>query len=355
MRLSEVFDADAIALNYTNVASNAIPYFGAGLFPAQKKAGLDLKWIKGHNGLPVSLAPSAFDAKSKFRDRVGISISETQMAFFRESMLVKEADEQEIMRVQDANDPYATQVLNNIFNDTQTLIDGANVVPERMIMQLLAPLNGKMGIAIQANGVNYTYNYDPDGSWKKEHYKKITTANEKWSASETCDPVKDIEDALDAQEQATGNRPVVLLMSKPTFNLIKNSKKVQSGVLAQNVTANVNYTSARVKAYIEEELNVSIVIYTKQFKDESGTAKKFYPDNIIMMLPSGTLGNTWYGTAPEERTLATKADASVSIVNTGVAVAVTITDDPVNTKTTASEIVLPSFERANECYALEVA
>lgn len=355
MRLSEVFNADAIALNYTNAASNAIPYFGAGLFPAQKKAGLDLKWIKGHNGLPVSLAPSAFDAKSKFRDRVGISINETQMAFFRESMLVKEADEQEIMRVQDANDPYATQVLNNIFNDTQTLIDGANVVPERMIMQLLAPLNGSMGIAIKANGVDYTYNYDPDGSWKKEHYKKITTAADKWSAADTCDPVKDIEDALDAQEQATGNRPAVLLMSKPTFNLIKNSKKVQSGVLAQNTTANVNYTTAKVKAYIEEELNISIVIYNKQYKDESGTAKKFYPDNIIMMLPSGTLGNTWYGTTPEERTLATKADASVSIVNTGVAVAVTITDDPVNTKTTASEIVLPSFERANECYALEVA
>lgn len=355
MRLSEVFNADAIALNYTNAASNAIPYFGAGLFPAQKKAGLDLKWIKGHNGLPVSLAPSAFDAKSKFRDRVGISINETQMAFFRESMLVKEADEQEIMRVQDANDPYATQVLNNIFNDTQTLIDGANVVPERMIMQLLAPLNGSMGIAIKANGVDYTYNYDPDGSWKKEHYKKITTAASKWSAADTCDPVKDIEDALDAQEQATGNRPAVLLMSKPTFNLIKNSKKVQSGVLAQNTTANVNYTTAKVKAYIEEELNISFVIYNKQYKDESGTAKKFYPDNIIMMLPSGTLGNTWYGTTPEERTLATKADASVSIVNTGVAVAVTITDDPVNTKTTASEIVLPSFERANECYALEVA
>ena len=355
MRLSDIFNADAIALNYTNAASNTIPYFGAGLFPAQKKAGLDLKWIKGHNGLPVSLAPSAFDAKSKFRDRVGISINETQMAFFRESMLVKEADEQEIMRVQDANDPYATQVLNNIFNDTQTLIDGANVVPERMIMQLLAPLNGSMGIAIKANGVDYTYNYDPDGSWKKEHYKKITTAANKWSAADTCDPVKDIEDALDAQEQATGNRPAVLLMSKPTFNLIKNSKKVQSGVLAQNTTANVNYTTARVRAYIEEELNISIVVYNKQYKDESGTAKKFYPDNIVMMLPSGTLGNTWYGTTPEERTLATRADASVSIVNTGVAVAVTITDDPVNTKTTASEIVLPSFERANECYALEVA
>lgn len=355
MKLSDVFTAEAIALNYTSAASNSIAYLGAGLFPADKKAGLDLKWIKGHKGLPVSLAPSAFDAKSKLRDRVGVSVNETEMAFFRESMLVKEADEQEIMRVQDANDPYATQVLKNIFDDTQTLIDGANVVPERMIMQLLSPLGGNMGINITANGANYTYNYDPDGSWKAEHYAKIETAEDKWSNAETCDPVRDLEAALDAQEQKTGNRPSILLMSKTTFDYMKNSKKVQAGVLAQNTTANVNYTSKKVQAYIEEELNVTIVIYNKQFKDEAGMAKKFYPDNGVALLPAGTLGTTWYGTTPEERTLAQKSDASVSIVNKGVAVAVTVTDDPVNTKTTVSEICLPSFERMSEMYFIEVA
>ena len=354
MKLSDVFTAEAIALNYTNAASNAIPYLGTGFFPAQKKAGLDLKWIKGHNGLAVSLAPSNFDAKSKFRDRVGISVNETQMPFFRESMLVKEADEQEMMRVQNANDPYAVQVLDNIFNDTKTLIDGAAVVPERMIMQLLAPLNGTMGINISAGGVNYTYNYDGDGTWKAEHYAKIESAQDKWSAAETCDPLRDIEAAMDAQEEASGNRPEILLMSKATFNMIKNSAKVRSGILAQNVSANVNYTSAKVKQFVEEELSVQIIIYNKQFKDETGVAKKFYPDNIVMMLPNGALGSTWYGTTPEERTLAQREGADVSIVNTGVAVAVTITDDPVNTKTTCSEIVLPSFERMNECYALEV-
>ncbi len=355
MKLSDVFTAEAIALNYTNAASNAMPYLGTGFFPAQKKAGLDLKWIKGHNGLPVSLAPSAFDAKSKFRDRVGISFNETQMPFFRESMLVKEADEQEIMRVKDANDPYATQVLNNIFNDTTTLVNGANVVPERMIMQLLAPLGGNMGINIAANGVDYTYDYDPDKAWRNAHYTKIVTAEDKWTASATCDPLKALEDALDKQEEENGNRPEILLMSKGTFNLIKNSEKVRSGILAQNVTANVNYTSARVQQFVEEELGVTIVIYNKQYKKEDGTAAKFYPDNIVMMLPNGALGSTWYGTTPEERTLSAKADANVSIVNTGVAVAVTITDDPVNTKTTVSEIVLPSFEQMNFCCALEVA
>lgn len=354
MNLTEIFTAKAIADNYTEVASNAIPYLGTGFFPSKKKSGLDLKWIKGHKGLPVSLMPSNFDAKSTFRDRVGISVDETEMAFFRESMLVKEKDEQEIMRIKDTNDPYAGPILERIFDDARTLVDGADVVPERMRMQLLAPIGGNMGIEVKANNVDYSYNYDPNGEWKADHYMKIESAEDKWDAAETCDPLADIEAALDAQEAISGNRPEILLMSKATFKLIKNSKKVQSGVLAQNATANVNYTSKRVQAFVEEELNVKIVQYAKKFKDEAGKESNFYPDNIVMMLPNGALGNTWYGTTPEERTLAGSAEASVSIVNTGVAVARTITSDPVNTKVTVSEIVLPSFERMNETYALEV-
>lgn len=348
MDLRDIFTADVIAANWTEVASNAEPYYGAGLFPARKKAGLDLKWIRGNKGLPVSLSPSTFDAKSTLRDRIGIAIHETEMAFFRESMLVKEADEQEIMRVQDANDPYAVDVLERIFDDAQTLIDGAAVVPERMIMQLLAPIGGKVGIDIRANNTNYTYNYDPDGSWKKNHYLQITTDADKWTAADTCDPLQDLEDAMDAQEAVSGNRPEIILMSKETFKWMKNSKKIRDGVLAQNTTANVNYTTARIQSYVEEELQVSIVIYTKQYKKEDGTAAKFYPNNIVMLLPSGALGSTWYGTTPEERTLMASGEAEVSIVNTGVAVAVTTTNDPVNTKTTVSEIVLPSFERLED-------
>lgn len=355
MKLTDIFTAKAVADNYTEVASNAIPYLGTGFFPAQKKAGLDLKWIRGHKGLPASLMPSNFDAKSTFRDRVGITISETQMPFFRESMLVKEEDEQEIMRVQDANDPYAASVLDHIFDDARTLVDGANVVPERMIMQLLSPVGGNMGIEVSAGGVNYAYNYDSDGTWKAEHYMKLETETDKWSDPENCDPVADLEAALDAQEAASGTRPEIALMSKATFQMMKNSKKVQAGVLAQNTTANVNYTAARVQAYIEEELNIKIVVYSKKYKNESGVEANFYPDGIVALLPNGALGKTWYGTTPEERTLASKQGANVSIVNTGVAVAVTITDDPVNTKTTVSEIVLPSFERMDEVYALEVA
>ena len=226
MELNKVFTAKAIAANWTEAASNKQDYLGAGFFPAKKKAGLDLKWFKGHRGLAVSLMPSAFDAKSTFRDRVGISFSETEMPFFRESMLLKERDRQELLRCKDTNDPYAATILDNIFDDRRTLIDGANVVPERMRMQLLSPIDGNMGIEIAANGVNYAYNYDPHGTWKAEHYMKIASAEDMWNAPETCDPLADIEAAMDAQEAAAGNRPEVLLMSKATFKMMKDSKRV---------------------------------------------------------------------------------------------------------------------------------
>lgn len=160
MDLREVFTPAAIAANWIEVASNQIPYLGATLFPARKKAGLDLSWLKGSRGLPVSLMPSAFDAKATFRDRIGFEKLETEMPFFREGYKIKEKDRQEMLRVQESTDPYAAEVIARVFDDTRDLVDGANVVPERMIMQLLFPEGGDVGIAIKANGVNYTYKYD---------------------------------------------------------------------------------------------------------------------------------------------------------------------------------------------------
>lgn len=356
MELNQVFNASAIAFQQTEAATNRVPYFGEGLFPAKKKMGLDLKWIKGNKGLPVSLAPSNFDAKSTLRSREGIKIDATQMAFFRESMLVKEEDEQEIQRIQDENDPYIQSVLDSIYNDTDTLVEGARVVAERMRMQLLAPTtDGSPRITISANGAQYSYNYDADGSYKTNNYKAITTATAKWSATDTANPIQDIMDAQDSVEAATGTRPSIMICSKKTMGYLLANAKVQKAILAQNQTANVIMTEASVKAIVQALLGVTIIVYTKQYKDESGTTAKYYPDDYVTLIPDGALGSTWYGTTPEERTLMGRADADVSIVDTGIAVTVTVTNDPVNTKTTVSEIVLPSYERMSETYVIKVA
>lgn len=353
MNLRDAYDAKAIAINHTEVASNKIPYLGQGLFPPKKKMGLDLKWIKTSKGLPVSLSPSNFDARSTIRSREGFKMEETEMAFFRESMIVKEADEQEIMRVQDSSDQYATEVLGRIYDDANTLIDGADVVPERMIMQLLTPSDGSPAISIQANGATYSYNYDPNDTYSTNNFLNLTTSTDKWSDTTNSDPMDDVSTAIDSVEEKTGTRPSYMIVSKKTMGYLKQNAKIKSAVLAQNTTANVLMTDAKVKELFNTELQIQIIVYSKQYKNEAGTAAKFYPDGYATLIPEGALGNTWYGTTPEERTLLGSETADVSIVNTGVAVAVTTTSDPVHTKTTVSEIVLPSFERMDETYVIK--
>lgn len=280
-------------------------------------------------------------------------MTETEMAFFRESRIVKETDEQEMLRVQESTDPYVQEILSRVFDDVNDLVEGAMVVPERMIMQLLAPSDGSPKISIQADGVTYAYNYDPNNDYKTNNFAELSGETDKWSDVENSDPLEDVSNGLDSVEAKTGERPSVMIVSRQTMNYLKKNKKIKSAILAQNVTANIFMDDARVNELFSSELGVNIIVYAKQYKNEDGVVSKFYPDGFATLIPEGALGNTWYGTTPEERTLMGSKEADVSIVNTGVAVAVTVSNDPVQTKTTVSEIVLPSYERMDSTYVIK--
>ena len=118
---SDVFTAKAFAMYWTKYLeqANTEGYLGTSLFPPVKKKGIDIKWIKGRSGLPVTLRQSAFDAVAHVRDRIGVTAIQTEMPFFRDSFIVKENDRQEILRAQDSNDPYVQPVLDNIYNDAK--------------------------------------------------------------------------------------------------------------------------------------------------------------------------------------------------------------------------------------------
>ncbi len=353
INLRDFFTPAVIAAQWDEVGSNLIDYIGPDMFPARKKAGLDLAWLKGNKGLPVSLMPSAFDAKATFRDRIGFEKLETEMPFFREGFKIKERDRQELLRVQDANDPYAQAIIDRVFDDANDLIASAAVVPERMIMQLLFPEDGDVGIAIQANGVDYTYNYDTDGSWKTNNYT-VLTGTSAWTAFDTADPFASLQVAIDSVRSATGSNITTGIMRTSTFNLLMKSAAVKNRFLTTNGMTMSYLTRGEVAAVIRETVGLNIVLYDKQYKDESGNAKFFVPENYVCLVPDGALGSTWYGTTPEEADLMGSGEAEVSIVNTGVAITREVTVQPVNVNTFASEIVLPSYERMGEVAVLKV-
>lgn len=342
----DLVNAKNIATYYLANPSNAIPYLGATLFPSKKQLGLDLSWIKGSRGLPVSLMPSAFDTKATLRDRIGFSKIDTEMPFFREAMRIGEKDRQELNKVAASqNEALIMPIINAIYDDVTTLVSGAQVVPERMIMQLLS--TGK--ISIVANRQNYDYDYKMPTS----HQEALTT-DAKWSNPD-ADIVGDIKTWQDKVEDDTGVRPTKAICTRKTWNYILQNKPVR---LDMNPLGgqNIIMTDALMKQYLQTKLGISIAVYNKKYALQDGSLNLFYPDDYFTLIPDGTLGSTFYGTTPEESDLmAGVSSASVEIVNTGVAVTTIKEPHPVNVETIVSEIVLPSFETIDTIFIAKVA
>lgn len=336
----DIVKAKEIGTYYNTIQKGTTPYLGEILFPVQKKLGLDLKWIKGSKGLPVALKSSAFDAKAEIRDRVGFADVNTEMPFFKESMLVKETDRQELNKLlgNPANQPYIDLITKNIFDDVNTLIDGAEVQLERMRMQLLS--EGKIAIkGKDATGVEKALDYDYQLADEQKESSDWSLAN--------ADIIGDIEKWMDNAETRTGSRPTRAICNSKTFNYMVKNEGIINAI--KGVNAGVAITKAKVKKFVEEELNLVIEIYSKKYKSEAGVTTNYFKDDIFTLLPEGDLGGTWLGTTPEESDLMSGAtDAEVQLVKQGIAITTTKQTDPVNVNTKVSMIALPSFERADE-------
>lgn len=353
MLINEVLDSKSIALSATENASNQIPYLGLQWFPERKKQGLDLSWIKTHKGLPVSLAPSNFDTIPTLRAREGLSKEKTQMAFFRGGMTVGEEEMFEIERIQSADDPYLASALSSVYDDTNNLVSGAEVVPERMRMSLLATNAGHPVIAIVSDGVQYAYDYDKDGSYAKDHYAKLSGTS-MWSDTANSKPLTDLNNAR-KKLQKQGKIARYVLMNSNTFQYLLDNAQIRNSILAQNLTATIEVDDDTVISIVQKRTKLTIVLYDKMYIDDDGKEQYFYPDNKVTLLPEGSLGNTWFGTTPEERTARQVADVDVTVYGTGITVATkTEYGPPMKMSTFASEVVLPSYENMDSTFVYEV-
>lgn len=357
LNFNEAFTARAIAVIWNNYKNSMgiKPYLGSGYFPAEKSATLDLKWFKGSKGLPVSLTPSEYDTMATLRDRIGFKEINEEMPFFRESYLVKEKMLQEYENVMNALDErVAQEILKNIMLSPIDLIQGASVVPERMIWQLMAPIDGSPKISIHANGVNYDYNYDPDGSYKAKHFMELT-GTDAWDDLENSDPLEDLRVAKRTQRKNNGTVLTVANMNDETFNKIVRNKNTQKRVLAQNPNAVIGITGSLVRELIrnDEDLKLEIVVYDSMHKDEAGKERTFIPDGMVSLVPGKvSLGSTRYGKTPEERS-GNESTGELSLVDTGVAVYTFTSPHPIQTQTVVSEIVLPTYERMDDTFVIK--
>lgn len=354
MKISDIFNAQgAVAYIEQREATNSIPYMGEAFFPVRRKMGIDLKWIKTRKGAGVSLAPSNFDALSTIRPRKGFEIAKSEMPFFRESMIVKEQDEMDIMRAQDLNDPYVDEVLSNIYDDVVELSDGARINMERMRMQLLSGNGGQPGISIGTADQTYLYDYDPNGTWLANNYVDISgTAANKWG-TKTAKPITDINTGKQYLA-SIGYVARYVLMNSTTFNDLQQSDEIGNLYFTLTGMPQILVDGDVARTVIERKTGLTLIVYDKVYADATGATHKFYPDGYCSIVCDQQLGNLWTGTTPEERTLLGDSKVNVDVTGDGVAVAVqNLYGPPVQTKTTVSQICLPSFENMDGVYVIK--
>lgn len=349
MSIFDLVTSEEIVAYWETLPQNKAPYLGEELFPSQQKLGLDLKWIKGAQGLPVVLKPSAYDVAAKKRDRIGFEKLQTQMPFFKEATYIDEELRQQLnMAIETGNQVYIDAIINNVFRDETNLLEGAAAQRERIRMSILTT----GALSISANGQDYDYDYGIPANHKVDVTSTSGYGGVAWS-NPAAPIIDDIRKLLDDIEDETGVRPTRSVISRKTFGYFRKNNEIRQAIRGTDSTAPVS--DSAILNYISDELDLQIVIYSKKFIDETGTATQYVPDDQLTVFPEGTLGTGWFGTTPEQSDLMSGSAANVSITDTGVAVTTSKKTDPVNVETKVSMIYLPDFPMANYVGYMDVA
>lgn len=343
MSIFDLIKAPELTSYWEENVQDRPPYLGEELFPNDKKLGLKLDWIKGANGLPVVLKPSAFDVGAVPRPRLGFDKLSAEMPFFKESVYIDEELRQQLnMVLETGNQAYIDAVVNRVFADEMHLLEGARARREQMRMMALTT----GAIAISANGQNYSYDY----GMPADHKSEVTTS---WSDT-SSDPIEDMRTAMDKIEDDTGVRPTRAICTRKTWGYLRVNQKIIKSIFVLSNGQVTALSDARLSQYLMDELGLELIVYGKRYKNDAGTATQFVPDDTVVLFPEGTLGTTWFGTTPEESDLMGGKIANVSITDMGVAVTTIEKADPVNVETKVTQICLPSFESADSVYILDV-
>lgn len=310
------------------------------LFPRKKQIGMELKWIRGSKNKPIALRQSTFDVAVKPRAlSATLKIDAKRMPFFKESVLINEEDRQMLLLALNSNnEALIMQLAAQIFDNYTSLVEGAEVQMKRMRCQLIQ--NGEINIVSEDGEIIVDYGVADEN-------KEALLSDAKWSVP-SADIVGDIERWQNVFVNKGMAKPSRAIMTGKTFGYIKTNTAIIAEIKGLN---NVIITDQLVKNYLKEKLNLTVAVVAGQCYNEAGSPINYYEDNKVTLIPEGTLGESVYGTTPEEADkIYGSGKLDTQIVRTGIAITAMVKEDPVTVETKVSQICMPSFERIDECF-----
>lgn len=339
----DIINVKEIAVYIENLPPEIL--IGESLFPREKQQGMELKYIKGANDKPVVLRQSAFDVAVKVRAlKAQVDEITKEMPFFKESVLIKEKDRQDLLTYLAAQkNAIVDTIVQKIFDNYKSLVDGGDMQMERMRMQLIS--DGVINVISEDGDIVFDFGV-PSG------HKEILSGNAKWSDTANSNPVQDII-RWKRKMSTEGHLVTRAVLDSITFGYIAANQNIQKSFSPLN--PNYLMSDQEVKDFIKGKTGISLAVVSGTYKLEDGSSQPYMAQNKFTMIPDGTLGNTYYGTTPEEADKLFGSGLNCAIVRTGIAITTMRKDDPVTVETKVSQLGMPSFERANECFFSTVA
>lgn len=323
----DVFTADVV-LDYA--ANRVTPVkLGQQLFPETKVPGLEMDMIKAGSRVPVIASVHAFDSESEIASREG-SVSAQELALIKRKIQIKE---RELVKLREPRNQAEQEFLmGQVFNDVEKMIGAVEARVELMRMDVLA--NGK--VTINENGLNKVIDYGVSDS------QKVTlTGDALWNSgkADIMGNFLDWANLVDVTptRALTSSRVIAAMMKDPT---VQGYFKTM-GVLPSRAALNQMLESMglpRLMAYDAK--------YRVQNADGTYTAKRYFPENKIVLLNDVLPGETIFGTTPEESRIAPQVSTD-TVVGNVFATIYEETKDPIGTWTKASAVALPSFPEAD--------
>ena len=185
------------------------------------------------------------------------------------------------------------------------------------------------------------------------NHKVTLTSDDKWNVA-TADIVGDIRAYQKTMTDDHYAKPNILLCTETTFDntFVKNSD-ITAAIRNSNLNTSLILSQANYIQFAKEVLGLQIVFLedTTYIPAEGEDPISYYDNGKITLMSGTTLGNTIYGTTPEEfdkQSGSGKLDTT--IVGKGTAVTTMVKEDPVTVDTKVSVMPIVSFERADEVF-----
>lgn len=349
--IMSVLNADAIATYIESIPPTQT--IGAQLFPVKKQMGIDLTMIKGAEQRPVALKMAQFDTDVRIRTLKASIVKETkEMPFFKEAIVLREKDRQNLLlAMQGGNEEWRDLILDQIYENIASLVDGADIQVERMRMQLLG--TGAIKLTGDDGDLELDYGLPAEQNIAVSAFNG-TDNGHPWSDHEKSTPIQDLENWVQKMVDLNRGVPRRLVLTRKIVRHLQKNQSIINDISSDSSNKKI-ITENVLLDYLREKTGLQIALIDGSYLGEDGELHKYYPENKITLLPDGALGSTYYGTTPEEADLMTN-NANANNVRTvnNKTICTIKKQDPVTVLTKVSQVVLPSCEKISQIFIAQV-